>query len=342
MVTDLFTVASGVDPRATITTVPPACRRAGGPPPSAARDADDVVLEFPEWRPRRPARHLLPSLSVLTEREFGVRFEVRTHAAGRWSPWVGTVTLGPRDFAPVASSADGLVADVDVYRATVPAEVVRLRVRLHADEADAVLRAPWVATLSACDLDAAGDGATAEGRVDLGVAPLSQLDAPADIARRICSPASVAMVLGYLGAPVDVATCAVEMFHRATDRYGVWPAAILAAGRRGVLGYLLRFPDWASAAWCLGRGLPVIASVRYDERELTGAALPATDGHLVVLTGYDGDDVLVNDPIAPAASVRRRYRLGELRRVWLERSGVGYVLFRAVTGAAAASELRGG
>ena len=95
------------------------------------------------------------------------------------------------------------------------------------------------------------------------------------------------MVLGYWRRPAAVAELAREVFHPGTDLYGVWPAAILAAGRRGIAGYLLRFPDWAAAAWCLARGLPVIASVRYASGELTGAAAAATPGHLLVLTGFE-------------------------------------------------------
>ena len=93
-------------------------------------------------------------------------------------------------------------------------------------------------------------------------------------------------------------------------------------------GYLLRFPDWTAATWCLEQGLPVIASVRYAKGELSGAAVAETPGHLLVLTGVDGDEALVNDPAAASAgSVPRRYRADELARVWLERTGIGYVLF---------------
>jgi hypothetical protein len=136
------------------------------------------------------------------------------------------------------------------------------------------------------------------------------------------------MVLDFWRRPVAPAALAAEMFHAGTDLYGVWPAAVLVAGRRGVAGYLLRFPDWAAVAWCLEHGLPVIASVRYAAGELTGAAVAATSGHLIVLTGIDNADALVNDPAAAtAATVPRRYKITDLARVWLERTGVGYVLF---------------
>jgi hypothetical protein len=136
------------------------------------------------------------------------------------------------------------------------------------------------------------------------------------------------MVLALHGKSVAVSDLAAEMFHAPLDLYGVWPSAIQAAARRDIAGYLLRFPDWTAAAWCLARGLPIVASVRYAAGELTNAAIPATMGHLLVITGLDGADVLVNDPAAASRTdVRRRYRRDELTRVWLERAGVGYVFF---------------
>jgi len=148
---------------------------------------------------------------------------------------------------------------------------------------------------------------------------------------RICSPTSVGMALAFHGCEVPTMVLAEQIFHRATDRYGVWPAAVRVAAAHGVPGYLLRFPDWDAVAWCLARGLPIVASIRYAAGELKNAAIPDTTGHLIVITGLEGDDVLVNDPAAPTvAGVSRRYVRAELTRAWLERSGVGYVFLPAL------------
>jgi uncharacterized protein YvpB len=162
----------------------------------------------------------------------------------------------------------------------------------------------------------------------LEVPAISQVAVGGAQAMRICSPTSVAMVLGYWGRPVPALALADDVFHAATDRYGVWPAAIAAAARYEVAGYLLRFPDWASAAWCLEHEMPIVASVRFTAGELQGAPLAETSGHLIVLTGYDGDWVLVNDPAAEVDdAVPRRYLRSELEQVWLRRAGMGYVFF---------------
>jgi hypothetical protein len=238
------------------------------------------------------------------------------------------VTVGDAAFRAVPAEVDGLAADIDLWIAAEPVEAVRLRVRLRAPAS--VLAAPWLLTLSASDLGPPGAPAPKPAPVRLEVPPISQAAEAPEIAMRICSPTCVAMVLAYFGAAVGAGDLAAEVFHAGLDRYGVWPAAVGAAARRGLLGYLLRFPDWDSAAWCLDRGLPIVASVRFEAGELPGAPLERTAGHLIVLTGYEGGDVLVNDPAAPAAGeVRRRYRLADVARVWLERAGVGYVFFPA-------------
>ncbi|MGH7389069.1 MAG: C39 family peptidase [Candidatus Rokuibacteriota bacterium] len=325
MLTDLFAVASAIDVAAVEVAIPPSCRRGVVPAPPVTRDGADAVVELGPWRPRHPARHLVPSLSPL-ERACRFRFEASVRAPGGWSPWVATTTVGGPDFPPPLGRGPGLEAHVDYWRAPVPVGEVRLRVRC--DDA-AALRGPWLATLSASDLAPGvpppGSGMPA---VRLDVPAVSQMAEGGEIGARICSPASVAMVLAYWGRRVDVRPLARDMLHAALDLYGVWPAAIRAAARRGVLGYLMRFPDWPAAAWCLARAIPIIASVRYAPGELPGAAIPATPGHLLVLTGYEDDHVYVNDPAANTrGAVKRRYRLTDLARVWLDRSGVGYVLF---------------
>jgi hypothetical protein len=329
MITDLFAAVSSLEGGVVRRVVPPACRREPSPVTISAVGDTEVLLEFPEWRPRVPARHFLPCFSLLTGERYTLRFELSVWAAGTWSPWVATVTLGPGEFTPLRMASDALVCDVDVYRAPAPVERVKLRIRLGAADPRALMTAPWIATLSASDLAALAAEAVTGPVARLAVPARSQLDAPPEIALRICSPTSVAMVLDFWGRPSATLPLAAEIYHPGADSYGVWPAAVQNAGRHGVAGYLLRFPDWSSAAWCLGQRLPIIASINYAAGELTDAAIPETTGHLVVVTGAEGDDVFVNDPVGPTVeTVPRRYRLNEFRRAWLERAGVGYVLFR--------------
>ena len=323
--TDLFAVVARLDARGVIAAIPPSVCHDLEPTPSPRREGGDVVLEMGTWMPRTPARHLLPSLALVTGQRYSVRFELSARRSDGWSPWVGTVTLGDEVFAPIPASADGLEADIDEIVATPAVDAVRMRVRVGGAGREAMYEAPWLATLSACDGEVEPT-ATSTAVRRLPVPARTQMAEPEAIRLRICSPTSVGMALEYLGRPVPTAVLADEVFHAPTDRYGVWSAAVRSASAHGVAGYLLRFPSWDAAAWCLGRGLPIVASIRFGPGELTNAPLSDTTGHLVVITGLEGDDVLVNDPAAPTVEhVARRYRRAEFTRAWLARSGVGYV-----------------
>jgi hypothetical protein len=331
MLTDLFAVLSAIPADAVTVAIPPDVRRPFVTTSRVGRDGDDVVLDFAPFVPRHAALHFVPSFSALTRHGYSFRFEASVgEDDGDGGTWTATTSIGPAEFTSCAGAGGVLRADVDVIVASRPVERLRLRLRLRAATPDAVLGAPWLVTLSACDPGpAAGDGDATVAAGGLEVPARSQMEEREPLRSRVCSPTSVAMVLALHGRDVSVAELAADMYHPALDLYGVWPSAIRAAARHGVAGYLLRFPSWSTAAWCLAHGMPIVASVRYAAGELTDAAIPTTSGHLLVLTGLDGDGVLVNDPAAPSrAEVRRRYRRSELTRVWLERAGVGYVFFR--------------
>jgi hypothetical protein len=323
MSTDLFLTASSLDASTLARAVPPSCLRGidtGGP---WQRDGRDRVLDCGPWTPRRPAVHLLPAFAPLTPVSPAFRFEVSARVDGAWSPWVATVTLGRADFEPLPTAAGPLAAELDELMVTRPPEAVRLRVRCRGVVPDV-----WLVSLSAASEPGQDFGVPPGAGAAVSVPPLSQVGEDPAIALRICSPTSVAMVLRYWGRPATAAAVAADAFHADTDRYGIWPAAVRAAARQGVAGYLLRFPDWTAAAWCLSRSIPIIASIQYASGELRGAPMEATTGHLIVLTGYEDGVVLANDPAAPTTvTVPRRYRRADLTRAWLGRRGIGYVLF---------------
>lgn len=326
VLTDLFALTRRVAPAMVERVIPPSCRAGVTLRDSVDRRGDEVVIDTPEWSPRRAARHFVPAFSLLAGRRWTFRFELAIATGTGWTPWVASATIGDGEFAP-SVACDDVRCDIDVFTTTA-ARAARLRVCVRGADLDVLAEAPWLLTLSASDGTAVGVGAPHGGRAHVGVPPRSQMVEAETVRRRICSPASVAMVLERWGRRLDTIALADEIFHAATDRYGVWPAAIAAAGRHGIAGYLLRFPDWAAAAWCLDRGLPIVASVNYRTGELPGAAMDATDGHLLVLTGYENDDVLVNDPAADTHDeVPRRLRRRDVERAWLERAGVGYVFF---------------
>jgi hypothetical protein len=322
--TDLFVLTHGIDHALVDRVVPPACRTKVLVGPPASSDHEWVIDAGP-WELRRPSRHFVPALSLLTSSATVFRTELSVWRAGQWSAWVSGDPIGGDGFTTPLPNVPALACDVDVFTTPSPVERVALRVRVRTSVAPST---PWLMTLSASDLAPLERAPRPARSVRIAVPARSQMVEREEIRRRICSPTSVAMVLEYCGRRVGTAAVAADVLHVATDRYGVWPAAVAVAARHGVAGYLLRFPDWASAAWCLAAGLPIVASVRYGAGELPGAAMHETDGHLVVITGEDGDVALINDPAADTpADVPRRVPRAALEHVWLERAGVGYVFF---------------
>jgi hypothetical protein len=157
-----------------------------------------------------------------------------------------------------------------------------------------------------------------------------------------CSPTSTAMVLAYYGispTPAGIAAGHADAVvdHTAKMVYdhgyrgtGNWAfntayAATLVAGD----SYVTRMRDLREAEDHIAAGVPLVVSIAFGRNQLTGAPISASNGHLLVVVGFEADgDVVVNDPAgATNADVRRVYDRAQFERLWIAASGgTAYVI----------------
>ena len=159
-----------------------------------------------------------------------------------------------------------------------------------------------------------------------------------------CSPTSLSMILAYFGArPTSseyawvndsyrdpwVDHTAREVFDSGYDGAGNWAFNTAYAARRLPEAMVTRLPNLRHVENFIARGIPVQVSISFGRGQLSGAPISATNGHLVVITGFTASgDVRVNDPAAPDnGSVRRIYDRGQFERAWLGKShGLAYLI----------------
>jgi len=157
-----------------------------------------------------------------------------------------------------------------------------------------------------------------------------------------CSPTSTAMVLAYYGisptprgieaghadAVVDhTARMVYDHGYRGTGNWAFNTA--YAATLVGGDSYVTRMRDLREAEDHIVAGVPLIVSIAFGRNQLTGAPISASNGHLLVVVGFEADgDVVVNDPAgATNAEVRRVYDRAQFERLWIAASGgTAYVI----------------
>lgn len=295
------------------------------------------VYESPVVNCARPFNEALLSWNIWYPAGAGgfVEFRVGRGADGSWSPWLYVGDWGahrpPEDRTMVF---DGGEIEVDYFRSTQRYDRAQYRVSGLAPRGAAP---PAIRRIALCLSDESAAAPARRGSTD---APPRQLRVPfraqrsddPTLAGRLCSPASLAMVLDYRGASRPTGEVARLCWDATNDIYGNWPRNIQAAFEVGVPGYLMRFSDWDAVRRCIEADQPLIISIRVERPgALRGAPYRVTDGHLIVLTGFAADgDVLVNDPAgATPQTGQLRYRRDDLERCWLEAGGgVAYVLER--------------
>ncbi len=263
---------------------------------------------------------LVPSLTIADGEPYGFRFALETTR--------GCVALpGFGDFSgdTKALASQHLSTHIDYFGALDDLEGASLVLEVQSETPPH--ERPILVGISqrAERLNAPTPGSLTTSLID--VPALCQREAPADIAMRICSPTCVTMVLRKLGVGAELLDLSRRAYDAASGLYGVWPQNLYAASRDHVIGAVRTFDSLEQAAELITRGLAVVASLRYAQGELEGAAMDATGGHLMVICGFAGERVIVNDPVMPGTDeVRRSYDLGEFGRIWLRERGAGYVM----------------
>lgn len=313
---------------------PGVCPMAGAP---ASAVYTSRVIE-----PPFPFNELIPSCNVDVPEGAGFAMEVRVGRSDDddWSPfyYLGSWGKAPLVEPKIVQSQHGLV-HVDYFRSTQTFDRIQYRMHLSASTHG---RSPAIRRFVLAYSHTTGDaGFLARGRREAGDAgprsgwerrlPVpwrSQLGEEPAIAGRVCSPTCVAMVMAYRGVDRSTAEVARVAYDEENDIYGNWARAVQGAYCFGVPGYLMRFGNWDSVKRCIADGQPVIASVRIDRGQLSNEPSRVSTGHLLVITGFDGNgNVHVNDPVVSSSQQGvTRHPMDDLTKIWLAHGGVGYIL----------------
>jgi hypothetical protein len=266
-----------------------------------------------------------------------IEVQLRAQYGARWSKWY---VLGiwasdnstiERHSVRLQGDSDGYVA-VDTFVSSNKKETTdkfQIKLRLFSEDGVAtptVRNASVAYSTSAPKSASISTGNPALWNKKLDVPGCSQMVYP-DGGEVWCSPTSTSMVLGYWG---EIGSCeervraAVEgVYDWIYDGHGNWPFNTAYAATKGYEAYVGRFTSLAKAEEYIAAGVPVIMSIAWKKGELTGSDIESTNGHLLVLVGFDAQgNPVVNDPASGSdASVQHTYLRSEFEPLWLQASG---------------------
>jgi hypothetical protein len=274
-----------------------------------------------------------------------VEIQFRAQYGPRWSKWYvlgiwasDDVTIR-RHSVQAQGDSDGFVA-VDTFVSSSKKETTsKFQLKIHLFSADggaapSVRNASVAYSTSAPKAAGASAGNAALWNTSIKVPECSQMVYP-DGGEVWCSPTSTSMVLAYLdnyvGACEPRVRATVEgVYDWIYAGHGNWPFNTAYASTFGYEGYVARFTSLAKAEEYVAAGVPVIMSIAWGKGDLIGADIESTNGHLLVLVGFDSSgNPIVNDPASPDdASVQKTYLRSEFEPLWLQASGgTVYLIF---------------
>ncbi len=301
---------------------------------AAARACWSGTVESPVVERDQPFDTAIPSWNALTPAGTWLQIDLRVRLGdGRWTPYYTMAVWASGSETVRRHSVDGQDdADAEVLTDTLRLRAGRtgraFQYRLTLSTADA-RSTPSVRSVSVVTSDsrreptglASPGEQTAWGR-ELPVPERSQR-VSGDSVGGWCSPTATAMVLAYWGHAVTVRDAAEATYDHTYAGTGNWAFNTAWATTYGLEAFVTRLGSLSQVEAWIAAGAPVIISLAFGAGQLPGAPIASSDGHLIVVRGFDGSgDVIVNDPAGRSDSdVRRVYDRRSLEALWLRSSG---------------------
>lgn len=291
---------------------------------------------------------LVPSWQANTPAGTWMELEIRVCSGGVWTRWFGMGVWASGTESVKRHSVDGQEGGswrvlTDTLQNTDPvfADTYQYRLTLFTERwsVSPSVRALSIAVSDSCRYEeppeTPGDGGF--WGWELPVPARSQMVYP-DGGEAWCSPVSLSMVMAYwanrtgredLDQPVPAVVRGT--YDYTYGGHGNWPFNTAYASSLGFDASVRRFEALGQVERWVSVGVPIIASVAWEGGELSGAPVPSSEGHLLVIRGFDSSgNVVVNDPAGRDDSrVRRVYRRDELARAWFcsGSGGIAYLVY---------------
>lgn len=279
---------------------------------------------------------LIPSWDARTPPGTSVTMLVRVRYGDRWSDWMslGSYSASERG-GSTSPTHPGWKVDVDTIssRNGELADAYQYRLRLYSEVRD---RGPFVRRVALVSSKTGRHGDSINvGNLErtwgksLNLPRRSQYDYEAGAAW--CSPTALSMVTTYWGIRYNdntwkktPPTVARGVYDAGAEIWGNWPFNTAYSSHLNLKSSVSRFNSLQQVERWIDVGIPVIASVAWDnsygDRRLNNASIPrATYGHLLVIVGFTrAGNVIVNDSAtSPSSQARRVYDRAQFARAWL-------------------------
>ena len=288
---------------------------------------------------------LLPSWHVTTPDETWTQLEVRARSAGTWTPWLNmgvwtSATSTVERHSVNGQKAGGWQVLTDILQSDgqVFACAYQYRFTLFTEKWGV---SPRARDVSFAISDSRRHGASSGKLLPLRAVWGESLPVPArsqmiypNGGEAWCSPASLSMVMAYWARELgdesldrSVPAVADGVYDHSYEGWGNWSFNVAYAAAHGLDVVVARMSSVEQIERWTRAKIPLVTSVAWDNEKaghrLSGAPLPRSDGHLLVVRGFtDSGDVVVNDPAgSDDARVPRVYERAEFSRAWLHNPG---------------------